>query len=246
MRIKAIEAEGATVEVVPGDYDNAVARSAEAVGPRSVLVSDTSWPGYVDTPGRVIEGYATIFAEVDDAVARLGLAPDVVVVPIGVGALAAAAVRHYRQFHAPPGPVLVGVEPDDANCVCRSLQAGRRLAVRGPHRTMMVGLNCGTPSLVAWPLMSAGLDWCVSVGDDDAAGAMRRLAGEGIVSGETGAAALAGLEGLVDWAEASGRRSDAGVTAGATVLVLSTEGATDPANYRAVVGRPAPWPSPSA
>src|SRR6185437_13836038 len=95
-RIAAIEGEGATVTVIDGGYDEAVARSAQDAGERRLVISDTSWPGYERVPAWVIEGYSTIFAEIDEALARAGRPqPDVVVVPIGVGALAAAAVRHY-------------------------------------------------------------------------------------------------------------------------------------------------------
>jgi diaminopropionate ammonia-lyase len=235
-RISAIQGEGATVEVVPGDYDDAVARSMEPAGPAALVVSDTSWPGYVTTPRRVAEGYATIFTEVDDSLGRDGLGPpDVVLIPVGVGALAAAAVVHFRLVHSEASTVLVGVEPDDADCVLRSVLAGERVTVRGPHRSMMVGLNCGTPSLTAWPLLAAGLDWCVSVDDGRAADAMRLLAADGVVSGETGAAALAGLLALADWSGTQSLRHETGLTESATALVLCTEGATDPDNYRAVV-----------
>lgn len=232
VRIAAIESEGATVEEVDGDYDAAVARSASlaaAAGQRALLVSDTSWEGYVDGPRRVIEGYDTIFAEVDAALAAGGLPePDAVVIPVGVGALAAAAVVHYRLGPG-SGPVLVAVEPEGADCFLESVLAGQRTTVRGPHHSMMVGLNCGTPSLVAWPLISAGFDWCVTVADDLAASAMRWLAAEGIVSGETGAAATAGLGALTE-------AGVAGLGPDSTVLVLSTEGATDEAHYREIVG----------
>ena len=233
-RIEAIEGEGATVDQVAGDYDEAVRRSASvaaAAGERALLVSDTSWEGYTETPRRVIDGYTTIFREVDDALVDDALVdgqPDVVVVPVGVGALAAAACSHYRTGPG-PGPVIVAVEPEDADCVLRSVEAGRPTTVSGPHRSMMVGLNCGTPSLVAWPLLAAGLDWCVAVEDERAASAMRLLAAEGVVAGETGAAALAGLDALAG--------AGVGLTPDATVLVVCTEGATDPANYTRIVGR---------
>lgn len=235
VRIAAIESEGATVEVVPGDYDAAVRRSAAAANGAepALLISDTSWDGYEKVPRRVIEGYATIFAEVDAQMSQGehgARRPDLVVLPVGVGALAAAAVVHYRLTHAGPPPVLAGIEPFGADCVMQSLLAGRRMTVPGPHPSMMVGLNCGTPSLVAWPLISTGIHWCVTV-DDEAAGlAMCWLAEEGIVSGETGAAAAAGLGALASTREV-------GLGPSTTVLVLSTEGATDPLHYQAIVGR---------
>lgn len=237
-RIDAIESEGATVTTVAGDYDAAVARSAEEASDRCLVISDTSWPGYDTIPRHVVEGYTTIFHEIDAALAATGIAPpDVVVVPVGVGAFMAAAVSHLRQRSTPP--VLVGVEPADADCVLESARAGRLVTVPGPHRSIMVGLNCGTPSVVAWPAVSAGVDWFAAVEDDWARQAMGDLAGAGVVAGESGAAALGGLTALVDAPEGAAFR-DAGVLSpGATVLLVVTEGATDPASYERIVGRPA-------
>jgi len=236
-RITAIESEGATVSVVPGDYDDAVARSAEEAADDCLVVSDTSWPGYTETPRRVIEGYSTVFFEIDDALAAAGLAPpDVALMPAGVGGFAAAAVSHYRRPDAPGATAIVSVEPADAACVQASVAAGEIAHVPGPHRSMMVGLNCGRPSLVAWPILLAGLVACISVDDGRAAAGMRALAEMGIVAGETGAASLGGLAGLVDGPGAAERRGAVGLGADATVLLVVTEGATDPGNYRALVG----------
>ena len=103
----------------------------------------------------------------------------------------------------------------------------------------MVGLNCGTPSSLAWPLVSQGVDWFVSIDDDWARQAMRTLAGAGVVAGETGAAALGGFTAFSIGPDNATRRSAAGIDETTTVLILCTEGATDPAGYRRVVGRDA-------
>ena len=237
-RIEAIERENATVIIVDGDYDDAVARAALEAGDRCLVIADTSWPGYESTPRRVIEGYQTIFHEVDDALAAADLPqPHIVVVPIGVGALMAAAVSHYRARS--DDLVLVGVEPADADCVLRSARAGQIETVPGPHRSIMVGLNCGTPSPVAWPVVSRGVDWFVAIDDDWAKRAMCSLADAGVVAGETGAAALGGFTALSVGPDCVSRRLAAGIDATATVLVLCTEGATDPVGYRSIVGRDA-------
>ncbi len=141
-RIAAIESEGATVEVVDGSYDDAVRRSAAMAGPTRLVLSDTSWPGYEEVPRWVIEGYATIFEEMDAQAG--GAVPDVTVVPIGVGALAAAAARHLAGRSR-----LVGVEPSAAACMLESVRAGRITEVPGPHESIMAGLNAGVPS--PWP-----------------------------------------------------------------------------------------------
>jgi diaminopropionate ammonia-lyase len=245
-RIAAIAGEGARVTVVDGDYDAAVAAAAATAGDRRLVVQDVAWPGYEQVPAWIVDGYGTIFWEVDDQLAALGdERPDLVVVPVGVGGLAAAAVRHWRRRGLGPGrpdrdpprpPRLVGVEPLGAACVLRSLQAGRMVTVPGPHDSIMAGLNCGTPSLVAWPSLRTGLDAVVAVADDLARQAMRDLAAAGVVAGETGAAALAGLAQLTT-GPAAGRHRDAlGLDADARVLLVCTEGATDPEAYQRIVG----------
>ncbi len=232
-RIAAIEGESATVTVVDGTYDDAITQSAEMAGDRCLVVSDTSWPGYETIPANVAEGYTTIFAEVDDALAANGIGqPDLVAVPVGVGAFMAAAVTHYRSGEH--RPVLVSVEPDDANCVQMSTINGEITETPGPHRSIMVGLNCGVPSPLAWPMMASGVDWCVSVNSDAAGAAMSDLADAQVVAGETGSASLAGVRALLADEQGSEALDD---PANATVLIMVTEGATDPDNYERIVGR---------
>ncbi|MDQ4028023.1 MAG: pyridoxal-phosphate dependent enzyme, partial [Actinomycetota bacterium] len=177
----------------------------------------------------VIEGYSTIFSEIEDQLD--GEDVDVVVIQLGVGALGAAAVRHWRIASA-ARPVMIGVEPDRAACVLASLEAGRIVTIPGPHDSIMAGLNCGTPSIVAWPLVSAGFDAVAAIDDDRAREAMRALASVGVVAGETGAAGVGCLMDL----QASGVLLELGVTDRSRVLVLSTEGATDPKAYAQIVG----------
>jgi diaminopropionate ammonia-lyase len=229
-RREAIAAEGAEVVVVDGGYDEAVETSAEADG---LLISDTSWPGYERVPSWVIEGYSTMLWEIDEELLRRGEAgPDLVVVQVGVGAFAAAVARHFRRYNAPRHPKLVAVEPARADCLFQSVSAGRLVSVPGPHDSIMAGLNCGRPSLVAWPILSRSMDVLVAVDDEPAREAMRLAARAGIVSGETGAAGLGGLLQLLHSGEA---RRLLGVNEDTSVLVFNSEGATDPDAYRRVV-----------
>jgi diaminopropionate ammonia-lyase len=242
-RIDAIAAEGASVTVVQGGYDDAVRRSAEQAGERCIVVSDTSWPGYTQIPGWVIEGYATVFAEIGDQLSAAGGAePDVVAIPVGVGALAAAAIRHFKSGQSKRSPKLLGVEPESARCVAESLRAGHLVTLPFPQTSIMAGLNCGTPSQLAWPTVSRGLDVMAAVPDSWAMAAMRSLAAAGIVAGETGAAALAGLHAVCTDPASGQARSVLGLSPGSRVLVLCTEGATDPAAWAGIVGHPAPPP----
>ncbi|QYG93157.1 diaminopropionate ammonia-lyase [Iamia sp. SCSIO 61187] len=228
-RIEAIASEGARVDVVDGTYDDAIAASAALASDDHLVVSDTSWPGYAEVPRWVIDGYATIFAEVDEQLAATGAPPpDVVVAQMGVGALAAATVGHVRSTGG-DRPTIVVVEPLSAACGLRSAEAGHPVEVPGPHRSIMAGLNCGMVSELAWPTVAAGTDWFVAVSDAAAEQAMRDLATVGVTAGETGGAGLAGLRQLV----ASG---EADIGPDSSVLVLNTEGPTDPGAYERITG----------
>ncbi len=241
-RIGGIRDEGATVVEVEGTYDETVARAAGADGSGVLLMQDHGWPGYEEIPGWVAEGYETIFAEIDDELARRGQAPyDVVLVQIGVGTLASAVVRHFRREGLQPRPVLVGVEPVGAACALRSVEAGAPVMLSvGADASIMAGLNCGTPSSAAWPSLLYGINAYVAVEDDQARNAMRLLATQGIVSGESGAAGLAGLLELLEGTDAARARAALQIGAGSRVLLLSTEGVTDPVAYTAIVGRVPP------
>src|SRR5215831_3346317 len=118
-----IAAEGAKVVWVDGDYDEAVrwAAAFAADQPGRALVQDTAWAGYEQVPAWIVQGYQSLLDEIDT---QLGGAPDLVAVPVGVGSLAEAVVRHYRR----PGaahPGVLSVEPDTAACVLASLKAAR-------------------------------------------------------------------------------------------------------------------------
>ena len=235
-RVDGIRSEGASVVVIDGDYDVAVARCAEDSERAGwVLVSDTSWPGYEETPAAVIDGYATILNEIDRQREELRRGqPDVVVVPIGVGAFAAAVVRHYAS--APNRPRILGVEPTGAACVMASLAAGARLALPGPHHSVMAGLNCGTPSYVAWPTLQAGLDAVVVVDDNEALDGVRRFADLGLAVGECSGAVLAAARLLTTGPHAPALRTHLAVDEQSSIVLLATEGVTDPTRHAAALG----------
>lgn len=236
-RINALCSEGAKVSVVDGTYDDAVAESAKLAGPRCLVISDTAWPGYDSIPRQVIAGYSTIFWEIDDELAKRGEPqPDVVVVQMGVGALAAAVVSHYRSLQRTHHPRIIGVEPTQAACVLESVKANQLVMIPGPHESIMAGLNCGTPSPVAWRLISTGIDAYIAIDDEFARQGMRALAAAGITAGETGAAGIGGMIGVFNSPANAAFRAVLGIESTTSVLAIVTEGATDPAAYAAIIG----------
>jgi diaminopropionate ammonia-lyase len=183
-RRAAIAGEGADVVMVDGTYEEAVERArVEAARPGAAELADVGDSG----PARwVIDGYATLFAEL----AAQGEF-DVLLVPVGVGSLGAAAAR----FAAAAGVRAVAVEPVTAACLTASLAAGEPVVVPTPGTTM-AGLDCAEVSPAAWPSLRAGIAATVTVGDREVHAAMRDLAGAGLTIGDSGAAPLAALRRL--------------------------------------------------
>lgn len=116
---------------------------------------------------------------------------------------------------------MVAVEPVTAACITASLLAGEPTSVDTSFPTVMTGLNCGTPSLIAWPSIAAGLDAAVGVTDDEARGAVADLTELGLHVGPCGAAALAGARALLADADS---RAALGVDGASVVVLVSTEG----------------------
>lgn len=212
--VAAIVAEGAEVTEVAGSYDDAV-RAAATAASGAVLIQDMAWPGYEQIPRWIVEGYSTLCWEIDEQLGEVG--PDLVAIPVGVGSLAQAVVTHYRSQPGRP-PVLLSVEPLTAACVLESLTADKLLSIT-TGQTVMAGLNCGTPSSLAWPVLRNGLDASVAIPDAASTQAAADLAALGVSSGPCGAASLAGVRAVLT------DRGALGLDANSTVVLLNTEGA---------------------
>ncbi len=219
-RRDAISAYGAEVREVAGNYDDSVreaARAAEAHGWQ--VVSDTSYPGYTEVPRDVMQGYRLM---AEEALAQMAEPPTHVFVQGGVGGLAAAVSVQLRAARVPAA--LVVVEPDQAACLLASAEAGAPVVVGGALDTLMAGLACGEPSLLAWQELERAAAAFMAVPDAAAVEAMRALRALGIEAGES---AVAGLCGALLAAPGGAL----GLGAESRVLVFGTEGATDPALY---------------
>jgi diaminopropionate ammonia-lyase len=230
-RAAAIASFGAEVRREGRTYDDAV-RAADTTA-RMLgfpLVSDTSYPGYVNIPRDVMQGYSVVPMEIE----AQGLMPTHVIVPGGVGGFAASVLAYRWEKYGAARPRMLVVEPERAACLLASARSGCPTAIGGDLQTIMAGLSCGEPSLIAWDILGPGADAFCTITDDAAADAMRALAGLGFAVGESGAASLAGLQALT--AEA---RAALALDASSRVLIYATEGATDANVYRQIVGRDA-------
>lgn len=236
-RVAAIARFGAEIIRVDGTYDDSVAEAERICEERNwIVVSDTSWPGYERIPGLVMQGYTAMLREI---AREMDAPPTHVFLQAGVGGLAAATAGYFEVIYGSQRPTFVVVEPDRADCIFQSMQAGRPIKIEAGEATIMAMLECYEPSLVAWRILSRVADGFMTVTEEDAMEAMRKLAfpaigDPAIVAGESGGAGLAGLcTALKD----NGMRDTLGLNTKSRVLLINSEGATDQARYEAIVGR---------
>jgi diaminopropionate ammonia-lyase len=239
-RAHAIAGEGAEVVRVNGSYDDAVRIATEDARVHNwVVVSDTSWDGYERIPRLIMLGYTRMMDEVSDVLPE---PPDVVFVQGGVGGLL-CAVASWCAFHwSDRRPTIVSVEPLDAACLLASARAGRPIAVDGTLTTTMAGLRNREVSPLAFSALQPIVDGYLAIDDSWAHDAMCRMARPGgrdprIEAGASGAAALGGLLAVVNDPALGAVRDRLQLSDGARVLVIVSEGVTDPDVWATAMGR---------
>lgn len=234
-REAAIAIYGCEMVRVAGDYDQSVRQcDVDATENGWRVVSDTSYPGYMEIPRHVMQGYTVMAGE---AVRQMAdIVPTHVFLPGGVGGVAAAVTAEYWRAWSGNRPRNVVVEPEAADCLYQSALAGQPTQSSGDLGTVMACLAAGEVSLLAWDIITRSVDDFMILADPVIAPTMIRLAEDGIVAGESGAATLAGLAAAASDPVA---RAALGLDQDSQILLLSTEGATDPEIYQRLVGRDA-------
>ncbi len=236
-RRHAMEAFGATVDRIEGNYDQSVeiaARDAEQNGWH--LISDTSWPGYTEPCRQIMTGYTLIVEEVIDQLTPDNC-PSHVFVQGGVGGLAGAICAGFWIRSGADRPRIIVVEPTLAPCLTESARAGEPVEVDIRIETSMSGLSCGKVSMIAWDILSRGASDFLTVAEAGVAPAVRLLAsgnagGGPIVAGES---AVAGLIALIASAKDADLRRDLNLTKKSRILLIGSEGATDAAAYARIM-----------
>ncbi len=234
-RAAAMRALGAEVVRIDGNYDDSVRFSREEAEENGwFAVSDTSWPGYVETPRDVMAGYGVMVKEVCDALDR---PPTHAFLQAGVGGLAAAAAAGLRQHWGGEAPRIAVVEPALAACLFESARAGGMTDIRIGEETLMAGLSCGEPSALAWEILAEEAGDFLTVPESFVGPAMRLLARPlgGDPEIEAGESAVAGLAALIAAARSGDMRRTLGLDGESRVLLIGSEGATDPESYAALV-----------
>jgi diaminopropionate ammonia-lyase len=235
-RKQAIEAFGASVIRVAGNYDHSVKQADAVAGLHGrIIVSDTSYEGYMDIPKDVAIGYTILLSE---SVEQMGSEiPTHVFIQGGVGGLPSAVCAYFWELWGVQRPRFIVVEPENANCLQASARAGSRITIEGDLDTLMAGLACGEVSVLAWEILSIGANDFMTVSEESVPLTMKLLAQgfDGDPAIEAGESAVAGLAALITARHSQQVSELLGLDESSRIYILGTEGATDPELYAQLI-----------
>ena len=243
-RLENILKLGAEASITDCNYDDSVRLARQyAAEHEGIVVQDTSWEGYHNVPLHIMQGYTTMGAEIVEQLAAYGdQAPTHVFLQAGVGAMAGAMAGFIADYYKEARPVITIVEPTKADCLYRTALAndGKLHIVDGALDSIMAGLCCGEPCSIGWQQLAAYADNFVAMPDKAAALGMRVLGNPvgndaAVVSGESGAAGLGLAVAALRERELAQLKGSLQLDAESVILCISTEGATDVANYRRIM-----------
>lgn len=241
-RTQAIRNLGAQCEITTENYDRAVEMLAEKAKMSGwTTIQDTSCGDDETIPLEIMRGYGTLILETYRQIAAQNLqAPTHVFLQAGVGSFAAAVIGAIQVVAGGDLPKFIIVEPENANCVYRSILRQQPQIVEGELQTIMAGLACGRVNPLAWPVLQENVCAAFSCPDWIAANGMRiyssPLGGDArIISGESGAVTMGILQWLF-WGEKSGEMLEMlEIDNNSRILLINTEGDTDPEAYKKII-----------
>lgn len=245
IRLQHILREGSEASIINGNYDDAVrlAKKYAKENPNAIVLQDTAWEGYEEIPTWIMQGYATLADEALEQIQSTGHErPTHIFLQAGVGSFAGSILGFFASIHGEKRPISIIIEPDEAACIYKSAKAqdGKLHFVTGSMSTIMAGLACGEPNMLSWEILKDYADAFVSCSDNVAARGMRILASPlkgdpQIISGESGAVGIGLLSILMERDEFIDMREELMLDKNSKVLLISTEGDTDPENYKNIV-----------
>ena len=242
-RILAIEAEGASVIQISGNFDEACAYAEKLSQNKAYqLVQDAGWEGYEEIPNLIMAGYLTLYKELESSLHSLQNPKiDIVFLQAGVGSFAGSAVWYYLNRYGKNRPKIVIVEPFESDGLLESFKNGKRENTKGNNQTIMAGLNCGIPSLNVWEILQNAVDVVLRIEDRYAEEAMKKLynpegSDKQIISGESGAAGLAGFIAIKQNIDYSALLKYLNINKNTSILFFNTEGATDQNSFDSIIG----------
>jgi len=246
-RFENIKREGAEVTIEDVNYDECVrmaAAEADATE-HGVIVQDTAWEGYEKIPSWIMQGYGTLASEASDQLREVGVnRPTHVFVQAGVGSLAGAIVGYFTNLYPDNPPKFLIAEAESAACLYRGALAGtgQPKIVTGNLETIMAGLACGEPNTIGWDILRNHADafcacpnWVAAKGIRILATPLPNRGDPTVISGESGAVTMGVLANVMTDNTYEELREKLELNRYSQVLLISTEGNTDPEKFLKIV-----------
>jgi len=233
-RQSAIEKLNAHVIRVNGNYDYSVRKCNEESEKNNWhIISDTSYPGYTKYPKDIMAGYNVMSLEIVNQLPRKKI-PTHIFLQGGVGSFPGSICSYFWEKFQSKNIKIIIVESEHAPCLIQSAKNNKMTSVSVNQETMMAGLSCGEPSMLAWEILSQGADDFVTISDQSIPSTMRML-NENNPPIEAGESSVAGLVALTEIMKNKSIASKLELNSSSLVLLFGTEGATDPAIYNSII-----------
>jgi len=230
-RAVAMKDLGADVIRVKGNYDNSLKVCIEQSNKNNwEIVQDVSWEGYKDVPKLIMAGYTIMVKEILDEVDSKSITH--VFLQAGVGGMAAAMIAGFAKL-SKNIPKFIVIEPENADCVFKSIQNNKPTSIDIKKETVMGGMSCGDVSSIAWEILKNSTNYCMTIPDNAISTAVALLAesrfsDEKIIGGECAVPGLIALIGSFNNKEYLDKLE---LNSQSNVVLFGCEGLTDKAMY---------------
>ena len=236
-RKDAMEKFGAEVIRVKGNYDDSLRECInKAKKNHWQVISDTSYEGYTEYPRFIMAGYTVLAREIVNQLSKKSI-PTHIFLQAGVGGFAAAMCTIFLNEWGGQNIKIIVVEPNYAPCLIESAIDGEPKVFDIKKETIMTGLSCGEPSILAWEILSECTDLFMTISDDKIPELMRIMANgyENDIGVEAGECSVSGLAALVALKDNKCLVNKLDINDKSRVLLIGTEGATDPDIYESII-----------
>ncbi len=227
---------GADVVQVKGNYENSLNECVKQSKKNGwEIVQDVAWENYLTVPKLTMAGYSVMIEEIskqtDQYITHIFL-------QAGVGGMASGVIagvaRYFKRI-----PKIIIIEPENADCVLKSIDAGKLTKVEIEKESIMGGMSCGEVSLVPWQILKNSVNNCLSIPDDDIPLSVAMLAkgyfgDDKIIAGECSAPAVISLNVSCNNEKI---KKDLELDMNANVLLIGCEGDTDIKLYNKLLSK---------
>jgi diaminopropionate ammonia-lyase len=242
-RLNNITAEGADAKITSVNFDDTVRLAfKDAQKNNWVMTQDTTFENYYEFPQWCMQGYTTIAYETYEQLNEINEKPTHIFIQAGAGSFSGALEGFFASEYGKERPVTLIIESDKADCILRTAKAddGKLHFVTDDMSTIMAGLACGEPCSIGWEVLRDYADAFVSCEDCVSAKGVRVLANplgndSKVVSGESGSVGIGLLAEIMTNVDYHSIKEKLQIDSNSKILCFSTEGDTDPDNYKDIV-----------